>query len=158
MEHIDTISSKLNHLGVSQDLYVSADILCLPENILTEEDSDKLYEPMDQIFLVKRLREESINVFTLYDAGIEISNLERRGDEKWFGKVVINKLALPALIAVLSGITVVHYDRATKHEEPKQKVHMQLIINNRASSNRIDYEGDGETLINILETLNEKPE
>lgn len=153
---MDTISNKLSQLGVNRDLYSSADVLCLPENILTEDDSTKLYEPMDQIFLVKRLREEGINVFTLYDADIEVSNLERRGDEKWFGKIIVDKVALPALIAILSGVTVVNYDRATENKEPVKKVHMQLIIKNKNNENSLEYEGDGETLIKILETLNEK--
>jgi hypothetical protein len=150
------IDQKLSQLGVQKSVYVNSQVLCLPENILSESEIDKLLEPADQIWLVKRLKEEGLSVVSLIEAGIEVGTIERRGNEKWLGYVAIDKLALPMLVAVLSGIAVVTYDRATKQEQPKNTVHVDLNIRDKDRSSKIQYDGDGESLVKMLEALNEK--
>ena len=147
------IYEKLKNFGIEQTLYAAANVMCLPENILTESNLDKLVEPSDQIWLVKRLREEGVNVFTLYDAHIDVNNLERRGDEKWYGHIVIDRIAIPILVGVLSGASVLALDRATKDETPSSKVHIDLVIKDEGKESRINFDGDGEILIKLLDSL-----
>lgn len=147
------IYDKLKEFGIEHKLYAAASVMCLPENILTESELYKLIEPSDQIWLVKRLREEGVKVFTLYDAKIDVGNLERRGDERWYGHVVIDKVTIPILVAVLSGTFVLALDRATKDERPSNKVHIDLTVKNEDQETRINFDGNGEILVKILDSL-----
>lgn len=154
-----SLFQKLEDLGVDRQLYTSASVLCLPENFIEESDVDKYFEPADQIWLVKRLREEGAEVFTLWDAGIDTLYLERRGDNWWLGKVVIDKIAIPALVAVLSGIAVVAYERetATNSEQTASKdqttVHIELTVRGDGEEKILNYDGDSETLIQLIKQI-----
>lgn len=155
------IFEKLKTLGIDDAAFADAQILCLPENILRAAEGEELFETTDTHAFVKQLREAGVPVFTLIDAGIDLPLLDRRGGDKWLGTVWIrDTLVIPTLIALVTGIAVLEYDRATEKDKtppPKSRVHIDLIVDKKGGNHQhIKFEGDGETLIGVLKALNEQ--
>jgi len=135
----------LNKLGISSDQYGDFDVLCLPENIEVETDPSKLIEASETVYLYKILKSEGIKVYTLHDFGYDVPIYERRGETIYFGEIVINNFVL----SIVAGIIANWITEKIFHKIVKINLH---IIKNE-NELHLKYDGDAETLLKILKTL-----
>lgn len=156
---INAVLEKLTREGIDPRLVDSAQILCLPENLLHSQEGDELLETIDMEVLSKMLRASGVSVFTFMDAGRDLAALERRAGDKWFGTVWIrDTAAIPLLIAVIGNIASTEIGEAFKGKESRPdsgaKVHIELIIDDsNGAQKKLKYTGDGETLLGVLKSL-----
>lgn len=156
------IFDRLSELGVSPDRIQSAQVLCLPENILLTSTRSDLLEPTDSVALAKHLRSEGLTVLTLFDFGMDIPAIDRRGGDKWFGTVwVRDNLAAPTIAGVLSGLCVLAFDDDDAPPQPAAKpqaqVHVELIADTPDGQRKLKYQGDGRKLVELLQVLTDAP-
>lgn len=145
---------KLTDLGLKWAMLESYQVLCLPENIF--RSSDQLVEASDSINLAKHLKAAGIKCGTSYDLGLKTLILERRADDKWLGTIYIrDKVAVPIVVSVIAGLIVAGAVSVAKSTtaKPAQKVHLELYIQKTNSVDKISYEGDGDTLVKVLKSL-----
>ena len=156
------IIERLKSDGVDDSLFSGAQLLLMPENILHAGQGEELLETTDMDAFAKKLREVGAGVFTYMDAGIDLSAVDRNSGDKWLGTVWIRDHAvIPLLVTVIGGMILIDYERATTPSDaPPQftpKVHIELIIDGADGQQKtVKYEGDGKTLIGILETLKDE--
>jgi hypothetical protein len=157
------IADRLQQSGIDSEAYGGAQVLCLPEHILHVPAGSELLETTDAISLVKELRAAGLTVFTFMDAGIDLAAMDRRAAEKWYGTVWIRDYAVvPLLVSVLGGSIVAHYAKTINQpaQIPSQnapKVHIELIVQKRHGDTELKYDGDGETLVKILQAISDPP-
>jgi hypothetical protein len=145
---------KLADLGAKWAMLESCQVLCLPENIF--HSSGQLMEASDSINLGKHLKAAGIKCGTSFDLGLQTLILERRADDKWFGTIYIrDKVAVPIVVSVIASLIATGIVAVAKSNAAKsaQKVHLELYIQNTNSVNKISYEGDGDTLVKVLKSL-----
>lgn len=138
----------LNDLGISPDQFSDYDVLCLPENIEKEVESDKLFEAEESVHLYKILKSRGIKAYCLHDFGCEVPIYERRGETIYFGVLVIQYIVYP----IVAGIIANWITEKLYHKNVRVVLH--IIKNDKEE--HIDYDGDGETLLKLLESLKEK--
>jgi len=157
----NSIIHQLENAGILEEQFSKAQILCLPENVLRTKDYHDLMETTDMDRLAKLLRRSGLEVFTFMDAGVDLAAIDRRSGDRWLGTIWIrDNAAFPLLISVVAGIIVLGIDRktdgsySTPHVEPSPQVHVELIIDKKSGDyDSLKYNGDGETLIKILNAL-----
>lgn len=156
--------SKLRDLGIEPGNLEAFQIICLPENVFSFDSPSEVYEPAEATDLVKRLQEQGLRSASLYELGFEASTLSRRSDEKWLGVIwVRDKVAIPVLTGVLSALITTAItnvsqksDSDKNSEVAKDRVYVELYIENGEDVTNLKYKGDGEKLIRLLEALQEK--
>ena len=161
---MNELSSKLRDLGIEPGNLEVFQIICLPENVFTFSSPSEVYEPAEATDLVKRLKERGLRSASLYELGFEASTLSRRSDEKWLGVIwVRDKVAIPVLTGVLSALIATAITNASQKSDSgksieiaKDKVHVELYIENGEDVTSLKYKGDGENLLRVLEALQEK--
>lgn len=144
---------KLKRFGIDIQNVKELDVLCLPENIEYASSVEELYDASDANNLSKLLKEKGLKTATAYDLGVEIGILERRAADLWLGLVwVLRELALPIVVGVFSSLL------ANRVLQQKSKVHITLYITREDDIASLKYDGDGETLLKILKSLNLREE
>ena len=121
------------------------DVLCLPENIETADSLDELVEPIEEIQLYKILKKEELNVLSLHDLGIKIPLIERRCDDVYLGTIVVREIVLPLVIGIISSWI------GSKLINPKIHLNLKIAKPNKIVS--IEFDGDGKSLEQILESI-----
>lgn len=145
----------LLRFGLTAEKIASYDILFLPENITTAKESDQLIDAPDSISLFKLLKIQGISCATSFDLALDTNMLERRSSENWYGTIFIrNKIVIPLFVSILSGLIIKVIDG--KGEE--NQVHIDLQLERPESITSIKYDGDGETLLKILEAVKADPD
>ncbi|WAI00401.1 hypothetical protein [Methanogenium organophilum] len=124
----------------------SFDVLCLPENIETTTNAENYIETAESLRLYKILKSKGVNVLALHDFGIKTPLYERRCDDLYFGTILVKEIALPIIVTILSTWIT------SKLFNPK--IHLKLKIQKPEKIVSIDYLGDGETLNQILNSIN----
>lgn len=152
--------SKLVKLNLVQEKLFNSQVLCLPENIFDTTTDEGLMEPSDSVELGKRLKAAGLMCATAFDLGLKTSILERRADDKWLGVLYVrDKVAIPLVISVVSGLivaAVVHGTANTGRKMTQPQIHLELYLERTNGVSRISYVGDGETLVNVLKSLEAK--
>jgi|ERR1017187_8651790 hypothetical protein len=152
--------SKLAKLGLVQEKLFNSQVLCLPENIFDATSTGGLLEPADSVDFGKRLKAAGLKCATAFDLGLTTSILERRADDKWLGVLYVrDKVAIPLVVSVVSGLIVaaaVHTTANSGVKMPQPQIHLELYLERTNGVSRISYVGDGETLVNVLKSLEAK--
>jgi hypothetical protein len=91
---------------------------------------------------------------------LKTSILERRAGDKWLAVLYVrDKVAIPLVVSVVSGLIVaaaVHATANSGGKTPQPQVHLELYLERTNGVSRISYVGDGETLVNVLKSLEVK--
>jgi len=141
--------------GLTEEKLNQFDILCLPENFITASNASELFDASDAINLSKFLKMQNLLCANSFDLSLESQILERRSSEKWFGVVLIrNKIILPVFATVIGGLIL---NRIDGRDESDQ-VHIELHLEKPEEFTRIKYDGDGETLIKVLDAIKDSPD
>jgi hypothetical protein len=151
-------SRKLDALGLKPETLSAYKVLCLPENIFSSGTPIELLEPSDSIDLGKLLKEAGITCGTARDLGLQTKILERRANDKWLGVVWIrDNVATGLVVGVISSlIAATIYSKITAPVgKPQPQIHLDLYIERTNSVSKISYNGDGETLVKVLKSLEE---
>ena len=153
VENLEAICSR--H-GIDPGLARQCDLLLLPDGI-TSSTTD-LVESVDSITLAKMLKSNGLKCQTMYDLGLPKKVLERRGEELWLGTVwFVCNVVLPTAISVFSNYL---YEKA-KGALPRTKqsghtsllVNVTLIVQKGETPTQLNFSGDVDLLLQILEGL-----
>ena len=151
-----SITSELQH-GISVDDISGFQVLVLPENFNNAPDKDSLIEASDSLNMSKIFKEEGIKCANSFDLGLDVPALERRGSDIWLGQIlVIDNVVLPLIINLLTAFIQNRISKRSKKQDestPKEKVHVELKMHKNGNINKLNYNGDGETLVSLLKTL-----
>ncbi|MGA2678700.1 MAG: hypothetical protein ABSF37_05275 [Sedimentisphaerales bacterium] len=145
---------KMENLGISAQRMAEYDVLFLPENILSYEKKDDLFESLETTGIYKVFKANQIKCANASDLGIEVSILERRSNESWLGIIA---LIGPCVISIpLNILSCYIYDRWLSKKKPAAKsiVHLTLIGNDPEF--KFDYSGNANGLVKILKGLADK--
>jgi hypothetical protein len=160
ISNMNSEMSKLLTLGLAQEKLFSSQVLCLPENIFDAAPGEGLLEPSDSVDFGKRLKAAGLKCATAFDLGLKTSILERRAGDKWLAVLYVrDKVAIPLVVSVVSGLIVaaaVHATANSGGKTPQPQVHLELYLERTNGVSRISYVGDGETLVNVLKSLEVK--
>lgn len=139
----------LKSMGIEKERIDDLDILILPENFESETDVKKFYDANHSITLHKMLRSNGVKVNSLDDLGIpDIPVFAKHSDEIWLGVLFLQYVAIPVLINVFSDWLLT--------KSVGSIVHVDLKINKHGKLISLKYDGDSETLNNILKAMNKK--
>lgn len=156
MDKINLDLQKFLKFGISEDELSKYQIVLLPENFSNSIDKDKLSEAINTIDLFKELKKHEISCATIEDFGISPTIVDRWSSDKWFGTVYLrDKIALPILTSAIASI--ITFQVTTQKPEDKiiskPDIHIELKIQKDSTITSINYDGDGETFLKILESL-----
>jgi hypothetical protein len=121
------------------------EVLCLPENIESTDDVEKLIETLESIQFYKNLKGQGIKVLSLYDYGIEIPLYDRRCDELYLGTLFIKEIAAPIVLGIIS--------TWISNKWFNSSIHLNLKIQKPEEIISLDYCGDGETLKQVIDSI-----
>jgi hypothetical protein len=144
-------------------------ILILPENIEDYSDVNspsgisELIDTDDAIFLSKLLKEKKVKCANSCDLGVTAKVSSNRSIEIRLGVIwILNHACLPILIAIVSrmiGDKVIEATKKNKKENiesPIVKANLK-VLDSKISSASIEYNGDAQGFIKMLEGIqNEK--
>ena len=138
----------LGGFGIPRDNIENYQILCLPENIYQAKSREDLLDSGDSATVSKELKAKGVKCGNSSDLGLKPCVSIRKGLDIWLGVVfVIESMALPFLISAIANIVT------SRMLNLDSKIHLNLRIRNGKNVTAIDYEGDPETLQQILDAL-----
>lgn len=146
---------KLALNGIKMQDLKKYNILFLPENFETNKEKALIDVPHG-IDLSKHLKSSIEAVGNSYDLNLETEMYERRSEDFWLGLIVILQ---NQIISQLSG-DIYNFLKAklksniSDLRKSNTHVHLRYIKNERMQ--KIDYEGDPETLIRIMNNLDDE--
>lgn len=145
----------LSKFGITKETIQKYQILCLPENINSEDPQQGLYDAHDSVHLSKLLKSENVKCANSYDLKLNVQTYDRRGGEIWLGVVfVTTMLVLPILTSVIGNLITPHIKKllhsSDKEQEPK--IHIYLVFPKDLES----QEFEGIHHIGSFEELKEK--
>jgi hypothetical protein len=156
----------LSDLGI--DVYNTIDnydILVLPENIDKRSEQSDLNDSDGAIMLSKLLKEEGARCANSYNLGLTANIFERRSVELWLGSVwVLNHAVVPLLISVLGRILGEKIHKRLEADASSRKlqnldvnkIHINLNIIDEEIHTEIKFNGDADTFMKILKSINDK--
>lgn len=156
--HMNDEMLKLEKLGLNQAKLAAYQVLCLPENIFSDPTPNELLEPSDAIALGKLLKAAGVKCGTAFDLGLQTAIFERRADDKWLSVIWIrDKVAIPTVVTVIGGLILAGIEAEMKSAKvkPSPQVHLELYIDKNNGVSKLSYNGDGETLLKVLKSLEE---
>jgi hypothetical protein len=151
------LKMELTNLGIDIDKFKEYQILCLPENLESAVNISELYDTDSSIILSKQLKIAGLKCANSFDLGIKAGTLERRNNEFWLGLIwITGNMAIPIFNGVVANLLT---PNITNQSKP-MTVHISLYIQKNESLTKIKYDGDPETLIKVLNSLDSdnKPE
>ena len=150
---------RLASLNLTPEQLQEYDVLILPENF-DSSDNGKKRDAQDAINLSKQLKEQGLACANSYDLGIEVPTIERRSHDFWFGEIFILKdIVIPIVTGVIYTILApVIQKKLVKKDSrtPTEAIHTTITISKEDEFAQIDYNGDPETFLKILDALKNK--
>ena len=105
--------------------------------------------------LAKHLKQSGARCGNTPDIGVNCPTFDRRSDDIWLGLVwILGNAAWPFLINVAANM----FTDPIKSPFTKGKVHAKLRWRQNGELERLDWRGDGATLVEVLKTLRESSE
>lgn len=153
---------RLTAAGIQPEAIENFQVICLPENVFAPQREVELFEAADAVALVKRLKEAGVNSAGPIDFGLDIGVLARYSGDRWLGVVWIRDIvALPLLIGIISSLIATQIDRNVSHEAkplpaPTPQVHVEMYVGKEDQLKHLKFDGDGETLLKLLEAMKEQ--
>jgi hypothetical protein len=89
---------------------------------------------------------------------LQTAIFERRADDKWLSVIWIrDKVAIPTVVTVIGGLILAGIEAEMKSAKvkPSPQVHLELYIDKNNGVSKLSYNGDGETLLKVLKSLEE---
>jgi hypothetical protein len=156
MDRMNMDLQKFLKFGITEEQLSNFQIIILPENYSNTTEQEELSEAINTLDLFKELKKHDINCATIEDFGISPVILDRWSSDKWFGTVYLrDKVALPILTNAIAALIV--FQVTTQNPEgkviTKPDIHIELKIQEDSTITSINYDGDGETFLKILESL-----
>jgi hypothetical protein len=149
---------KIEKAGIGLADARTFDVLILPENIGSFEKVEELFEALGAADLIKRLQEAGCKCASAFNFGVDVPALERRGSDRWLGCIWIRDMvAIPLVIGTLGSLLAMKIAESPDRGQPPPShpiVHARIVIGDvDGGFSFIDYDGDGKTLIKVLEGL-----
>ena len=156
--HYEDFMRSVQTAGFPMEKLADYDLIFLPENIDVTDKPDQLFEALGTTDLLKHLKEGGCKCASAFTFGLNIPFLERRASDKWIGCLWIRDyVAVPLLIGTISSLIATEAWTSTHPNEPpppSPTVHIRLVIGKTPSKfTTLDYDGDGQTLIKVLEGI-----
>lgn len=149
-------TEQFRHFGIENAIQ-NFQVFCLPENFFETKDREKLFEAGDALSLVKLLREAGAACGGPADLGLDVPTLGRYSGDKWLGTVWLrDNIAVALLIGTLASLLAANIDRSlsdTAPLPPPPKVHLELYVERQGELQHLKFEGDGATLLKMLNDL-----
>ena len=151
--YMETEVMTLKGHGIDLDtLAENYDILILPENA---ETHGELFDADDAVSLAKHLKQSGARCGNTLDIGVNCPTLDRRSNDLWLGLVwILGNAAWPFLINVVANM----FTDPIKSAFTKGKVHAKFRWWQNGKPMQLDWQGDGDTLVEVLKTLRESSE
>ena len=128
------------------------DILILPENA---ETHGALFDADDAASLSKHLKQSGARCGNTLDIGVNCPTLDRRSNDYWLGLVwILRDAAWPFLINVIANM----FTDPIKSAFTKGKVHAKFRWRQNGELEQLDWQGDRDTLVEVLKILHESSE
>jgi len=155
----------LSELGVDPNVASQYQILCLPENIENQTETNPLADSGESINLSKLLKEKGVKCANSYDLGLNSKTSERRGADLWLGSIwILEHGVLPLLIGVLGRLLGEKIQKkldagnqlkASQKSDDSQetKVHADIKVIDGKLSAEIKYNGDADIFLNVIKSL-----
>lgn len=153
------LQSKLGQLFCDKAL--DYQVIILPELYKTSENSEEYVDTSESIFIYKTLKSNEINVASAFDLGKQSKLLERRGGDIWFGKIlIIDTIVIPFVINLITNFISNKISKRKRNEindvEKIEVVHLEMSFFRNGQLSNIKYEGDSETIKEILGSIDKK--
>ncbi len=156
-----TLESQMKKFGISPDHLERYDVLCLPENILSAQKPEDIYQTSEQIELSNRLKEAGAKCADPQDLGLRQPSdpyLMRESAELWLGIVL-------TLTGV--GLSILHSElrrwldqkRAQSARENIQRiaaapiVNMTILRKHGKDCDSFSMSGPGEDVARVIQAL-----
>lgn len=135
-------------LGAKKEKILSYDILLLPDDIESNKSKEDIYDTNDSIELYKLLKSKGINCANSYDLNFKVNLLDRRSIDIWLGAIwILNQLMVPTALSLMMDWFKL------KKVKVSDIVHLDMKIKKGDFFTHLKYDGNSETLIQILNTL-----
>jgi len=150
---------KLRKVGIDSGKLREYQVLCLPENLESAGTGDELFDASSTATLSKRLKSAGLKCANSFDLGIEAGVIERQAADLWLGLVwILDKFAIPVVVGVISALLTSMIQRKSKStpsctHRPEPKVHLTLHFLRGEDLTTVKYDGDPETLNQLLSGL-----
>jgi hypothetical protein len=153
----------LEKFGVDWEEVKKYQILILPENSETHcnisqtSDDLGLIDRDDAIYLSKLLKESDISCANSYDLGLSTKVLHLRSIEINLGVIwIIDHACLPLVVAIIGRMVGDSISNSlTNSEVPTVKAKIKVLDNNITSA-AIDYNGNAQDFLKVLEGLKDE--
>ena len=148
---MQTEMHKLAEFGVHLNKLKDYQVLCLPENFESSESVNDLHDAGSAIDFSKQLKDIGVRCANSFDLGIEAAVIDRRSADLWLGLVwVLDYVTVPFVVGVVSSLLASSvYDKL----KSKRQVHLTLYLQKEQGLTKIRYDGDSETLKQILGSI-----
>lgn len=147
---------KLDSLGIDLNKVKKFQVLCLPENFESSTNINELHDANNAIDLSKQLRMAGLKCANSFDLGLEIGVLEKRGADLWLGVVwILEFIVVPLVVGVISSMLA---SKASDRLKAKKQIHLSLYLQKGDELTKIKYDGDSETLHQILSSISQDKE
>jgi len=149
---------RLKQLGADPAAVNRYQIVCLPENFWEAKGGDELLEAAQTADLAKLLKEAGIQCAMPHEVGFETPVVVRQSADLWCGLIwILDKLAAPPFVAVLSGWLTAKYittkgDKGERRPKPPT-VHVTIGVRKYGQLSTFQYDGDAESLVQLLRGL-----
>ncbi|NPE30700.1 hypothetical protein HNV12_22645 [Methanococcoides sp. SA1] len=148
------LTSRLRYFEIDDSILGDYQILCLPENFFSDE-MEELYDADHAVNLGKKLKQTDIKCANSYDLGLEPDIYFRKSAELFFGIVyVLEKAVIPVLASVLSTLLVLKITGNGEKSEEQNSSHVNIELY-LPEEKHLKYDGDSETLLKILNDMEE---
>jgi hypothetical protein len=148
---LSTERTKFAELGIDGNRLADYQILCLPQNIFRFGTADDLHDADGARTLAKLLKASNVRCGTAFDLGLDIPILHMRSSELWFGVLwILDNAALPLLIQAIAPLITAKLNTLM---DASPKVHIDLYVKKGGNTTKLSYNGDGETLVRVLKSL-----
>ena len=115
----------------------------------------ELFDADGAVILAKHLKQSGARCGNTLDIGVNCPTLDRRSDDLWLGLVwILGNAAWPFLVSVVANM----FTDPIKSESTKGKVHAKFRWRQNGELEHLDWQGDGDTLVEVLKVIHESSE
>lgn len=148
----------LRRLGGDPEAINRYQVVCLPENLLTVKKREDLLEAGETADVGKLLKEAGLRCALPHELGFETPVKVRKSADLWCGLIwILDNLAAPTFVGVLSSWLTARYvtSKAERDKPPVEPptIHLAIGIRKFEQLSTLQYEGDAETLVQLLKGL-----
>ncbi len=147
---------QLRNAGIDLGQLATYDVVCFPGDILSFKPGQKLTETHSQGQLLALLKGKNLRCGTMFDLGLGSGAQKADDGSLRLGVVwIVDKVAIPIVVGVISTLVASRIDDQTSPgKTPQPQVSIALYVQEGDQSRELIYEGDGESLVRVIEAMN----